>query len=528
MMYAMYQQNPDGTSRPMWPPGDVRNLQEWRPDQTQPPEYHHPANAQQYDNSHQHNNQRSHNNYGPYVTTGPTIVTDEEEERKRRLRVIREYEDIMGSQQTLPPMPQAAMQFPTPPYGMAPVTMQQYPPYHTGQPSTPQWTHGYEPAQYIHPGNHYPAPYPTPYPTPPNGMVYSRNGNRVLKTNSPSPKTPEEEDHTKTRANDMDQSSNQATTHRQPSKTKREMDLEEAVEAQQRQLEKLQKKLKTRDEDRAEKFLNRQPTPPPKLEPADSNNESPLPSSTHGSSTEPGEPNRNAGEEQDSDKSEKGSESDEEEEDTEELTQKGQQDIKDPAHPTDPLDSLLDDTLPKDLKHARAKPSKDSLEPFNYTAAAVLQPHMYSIPPPDDHNCIFPMEIVPPANVRKPKMYLMCRPTSQQPILLLGQTGDWGYVENEPGRGALSLHSNRETAVLTLLQYYIHNVPPADMCLNCYKFHPQHECPDTPRNFQSLINISARLPPNDPSHFKMGYCRSCGTTHAPTRGKCLARLNPSR
>ena len=179
-------------------------------------------------------------------------------------------------------------------------------------------------------------------------------------------------------------------------------------------------------------------------------------------------------------------------------------------------------------KHKFSNSTDVGIENFQFTTYATLDPECYLVSPPDDYNCIFPVDLQSPASVKKPKLWLMCCPMSRQPILLLGQRGDWAtFVETEPGRGALSLHESRVTAILTLLQYYIRHEPPTSLCLNCYKHHPGHACPDPKRDFLILINAAANLPRSDPRHFKSASCNSCNKVHAPTRGRCLANRQES-
>ena len=105
-------------------------------------------------------------------------------------------------------------------------------------------------------------------------------------------------------------------------------------------------------------------------------------------------------------------------------------------------------------------------------------------------------------------------------MILLGDASDYQqYQINTSCSGWAHKAAQRAPCLLHVLSHYNQQGVPEGLCTNCYLYHPG-ECPDTPRDFQSLINAVSLLPKEDERYFPMKACKLCQRIHAPTNGVC--------
>ena len=140
----------------------------------------------------------------------------------------------------------------------------------------------------------------------------------------------------------------------------------------------------------------------------------------------------------------------------------------------------------------------------------IAPPGTFSHPPPPPGAMVFP-----PTLQTSKSMHPIPHPNkpgvSPSPIVGV-DASDWkSYAENSPGQGGgcraqgASALARHRFSVGHILAYYSAHGMPADLCPNCFRYHPGHGCPDPQRDLRPYLRDT---------HPR---CTDCHTQHPPAR-----------
>ena len=107
-------------------------------------------------------------------------------------------------------------------------------------------------------------------------------------------------------------------------------------------------------------------------------------------------------------------------------------------------------------------------------------------------------------------------------MILLHQSTDYStHIKKTDSNGFCATVRSRETAILHICNHFLRHTAPPALCFNCFCSHLPSQCPDPPRDYQSLIDACSSLPHSDIRSNIYSTCPTCGLPHPPRRGQCL-------